>query len=290
MMARGRPRSISEALAPREAAVAAHLVDRIRRDVPAVLLEACLFGSRARGDARPDSDIDILLVFRRLPWDREPQASMAEEIADRLAVRAGVPVAVWSVSMPDLEPGARTPMLVDAIHDAIPLWCPSRPIPPLRFTPADAVRCTGALLDRVEEGEAELEHYLSAGDLGGAAMRIRDDLVRMCTALELLRGRTRARRGELALRVMRADARHLAPATRRALAWAASSYGRDGRDTEAPVGLPPSPDAAIRAVGDLRRLVRRRRAELARHGGHPTCTDGRYEVPPLYRPIPGRTR
>ncbi|MBI4906368.1 MAG: nucleotidyltransferase domain-containing protein [Acidobacteria bacterium] len=31
------------------------------------LVQLILFGSRARGDARPDSDYDILLVFRDQP-------------------------------------------------------------------------------------------------------------------------------------------------------------------------------------------------------------------------------
>ena len=43
-------------------------------------LEVWLFGSRARGDARPDSDFDLLLVFDR-PYDALP---------DPLALRAAI--------------------------------------------------------------------------------------------------------------------------------------------------------------------------------------------------------
>lgn len=105
---------IDTLLTPQEQSAARYLVWNVLESVPAELVEAALFGSKARGEARPDSDLDILLVFRDLPPDREPHAGIAEDLADRVAAETGVPVAVWSVSLPDLRPGARTPMLVDA--------------------------------------------------------------------------------------------------------------------------------------------------------------------------------
>ncbi len=63
---------------PAEHAVALELVRRVRERIPAQLERALFFGSKARGEGRPDSDVDVLLVFRRLPPDREPQAEMAE--------------------------------------------------------------------------------------------------------------------------------------------------------------------------------------------------------------------
>lgn len=41
--------------------VARSFVDRIRLDYP--IVQAWLFGSRARNDARPDSDLDVALVL-----------------------------------------------------------------------------------------------------------------------------------------------------------------------------------------------------------------------------------
>lgn len=279
-------------MAPRERAVALELVRRVRARVPAELARAFLFGSKARGEGRPDSDVDVLLVFRVLPPDREPQASRAEYIADQTAAETGVPVTVWSVSLQDLEPGARTPMLVDALEDSIELWCSNRPLPSVPFTPADAVRCVGALLDRVAEGEVELDEHFDAGAHSAAALRVRDDLVRMCTAIELLRGRTRPRRADVVRSVLRSENGSLPGFVRNALGWAAASFGPDGRDGESPVPPPPDPDAALLAVGHLRRLVRARRDRLAveaamtgpgRPGprpahaavaGHPNCTPG----------------
>ena len=166
------------------------LVRRVRAGVPAELWRAVLFGSRARGQARPDSDLDVLLVFHDLPWDREPQAGMAEEIADAVARDTGVPVTVWSVSLADLERGRRTPMLVDALDDGIPLWPVDAPPVRVDYTPDDALFCTGALLDRVGEGSDEVVAAWEAGDGEAAARRARDDLVRMCTAALLLDGVT----------------------------------------------------------------------------------------------------
>lgn len=254
-------RRLMDLLARHEHAAAMELVRRVRGGVPAELWRAVLFGSRARGQARPDSDLDVLLIFRDLPWDREPHAGIAERIADQVAADTGVPVTVWSVSLPDLERGRRTPMLVDALDDGIPLWPADAPPVRVAFTPDDAVFCTASLLDRVGEGSGEVACACDAGDLSHAARRARDDLVRMCTAALLLDGVTRPRRGE-AVRAF-AD-RHGCPAELvPAMRWAAASYGADGRDGDGPVPPPPGGlRGAAAAVEAVRRMVAARRREL----------------------------
>jgi hypothetical protein len=65
-----------------------HLRARLRGDLVSVVL----FGSRARGDARPDSDIDLLIVSRGWPRSRLSRQGIAvalardisEEFADAL--------------------------------------------------------------------------------------------------------------------------------------------------------------------------------------------------------------
>ncbi|HEV7588626.1 MAG TPA: nucleotidyltransferase domain-containing protein [Longimicrobium sp.] len=249
-------------ITPREHAAAMELVRRVRLGVPAELWRALLFGSRARGEGRPDSDLDVLLVFHALPPDREPQAGIAEWIAEEVAEETGVPVTVWSVSRADLERGRRTPMLVDSLHDGVPLWPPGAP--PLRvgFTPHDALFCTGQLLDRVEEGSAEVEEAFAAGAHGVAARRARDDLVRLCTAALLLEGVTRPRTADCVrcFANRHGPPREMVPVLR----WAADSFGADGKDRDGP--LPPPPGglrAAARAVEALRRRVAGLRRELA---------------------------
>jgi predicted nucleotidyltransferase len=239
---------------------------RARREVGARLEHALLFGSRARGTSRADSDLDLLLVFRRLPPDREPHASRAERIAAEVARRTGVPLGVWSVSLEDFREGVRTPMLADAVEDARPLW-PGRPPPPAPFTPADAAFCAARLLDRVAEGSAEVQRLLAAGDPAWR-VRVRDDLVRLCTALLLLAGETRPRRGRAVRRALeRLPTLRWTPAERLALAWAARSYppGHLEPDDDAPVPPPPVPaPVLLRLAERLRRLVLARLAHVRR--------------------------
>lgn len=241
-------------LTPRQQDAAREVVRRVRAEVDAELWRVFLFGSRARREARPDSDVDLLLVFRRLPPDREPQAGEAEDIAEEVAERSGVPVTVWSVSLPDLERGRRTPMLVDALDDGIPLWPEGAAPLNLPFTQQDAVWCTGCLLDRVAEGGAEAPALLRAGDVEGAARRVRDDVVRLCTALLLMHGETRPRRGDAVRRIGSGDP---------VLRWAAGAWGPPGHEEDAPVPPPPGGfGAAFAAVERLRGEVLRRRAGL----------------------------
>jgi hypothetical protein len=253
--------TIRDFLTPPQHTAALHVVRRVRSDVAAELVRVLLFGSRARRQARADSDVDLLLVFRALPPDREPQAGEAEAIADEVAARTGVPVTVWSVSLPDLERGRRTPMLVDALADGVPVWPPaSRPLR-LPFTPDDAVWCTGCLLERVDEGSSEAAEHLRGGRVEEAARRVRDDVVRLCTGLLLLHGETRPRRGEAALRWMRLRPRD---ARDPVLRWAAHAWGPPGHEEDALVPPPPGGFGAAFATAErLRREVERGRRALA---------------------------
>ena len=257
-------------LAPRERRAALEFVRRVRERVPAELARAFVFGSKARGEARPDSDVDVLLVFRRLPWDREPQAGMAEEIAEEVADESGIPVQTWSVSLVDLERGNRTPMLVDALNDGIPLWPPGAPPIPMEFTPPDAMRCVDALLTRVREGAVETAEHLHRGEEEAAWRRVRDDLVRLCVSGFLLAGETEPRRADAVRRFRARWGREFPPGFAPIFRWAAESFGADGRDEERPVDRPPGGLRAAAAVIDaLRAWLRVRHRRLARRGWEP---------------------
>lgn len=43
-------------------------LDRLRKRFPGEILRATLFGSKARGDSSPWSDIDVLLIVREESW------------------------------------------------------------------------------------------------------------------------------------------------------------------------------------------------------------------------------
>jgi hypothetical protein len=259
-------RLVGHYLSEPEVAAADEVVRRVLAHVPAQLELALLFGSKARRAARADSDVDVLLVFRRLPWDREPQAGMAEEIASEVAAETGVPVATWTVSLMDLERGRRTPMLVDALNDGVPLWPRDAVCGGLRFTPDDAVSCAGALLQRVREGSAEAAEHLRAGDMQAAATRARDDLVRLCTAALLLRGETRPRRAGAVLRAAERPDLPVGDGDRAVLRWAARSYGTQGKDAALPVPPPPGGFRSVaREIDRLRAWVARQAQALERH-------------------------
>lgn len=267
----GEPRggeAVEACLNGRETAAAMEVVRQVRRRVGARLERALLFGSRARRQARPDSDVDVLLIFRRLPPDREPQASRAERVADEVARRTGVPIGVWSVSNEDLAQGRRTPMLVDALEDAVPLWPDADP-PRAAFTPRDAAFCAARLLERVDEGGEKVARGLALADEAWMR-RGRDDLVRLCTAVLLLAGDTRPRRGDAVRAFLARNPRlPLSVAERGVLAWAARSYprGHVELDDDHPVPHPPcAPGVLLDLIERLRTLVASRGSRAERAG------------------------
>ena len=258
-------RVLREYLTARESSAARELVQRVRRLVWPELVQASLFGSKARFEARADSDVDVLLVFRALPPDREPYATQAEDLAERVSRRTRIPITVWSVSLPDLVRGRRTPMLVDALADSVPLWFSRAPLPQVRFTPADARTCLLALSQRVDEGSVEFAAALRAGDVKSATRRARDDVVRLCTAVLLASGVTRPRRAD----AVRACARRLSRlgplpvGVVVTLRWAIDSFGPSGRDDEVPVPVPLQGPAGVAATIDwLRHHLDREAAGL----------------------------
>jgi predicted nucleotidyltransferase len=54
-----------ERLTDKERQVALEFLRRLRQRFTSQLLAAVLFGSRARGEAKPDSDMDVLVVMSR---------------------------------------------------------------------------------------------------------------------------------------------------------------------------------------------------------------------------------
>lgn len=208
----------------------ASFVGRLLASGSPPLERAMLFGSKARGDDDPASDIDVLLIVDIPVADRDLAASHVGDQARRLAASSGVIVEPWVVPVADLEEGGRTPMLVDALEDSLPLWPVHAPPIRLPFTPSDALFCAECLLDWVEEGQAVVEDAMRRGHARTAATRARDDITRLATAALLLDGETRHRRiGSLRRFESRFVAtRRASPTVLPALAWAEAAFPPDG--------------------------------------------------------------
>jgi predicted nucleotidyltransferase len=114
-------------LRPSEAAIAAAL-DRLlvegRRLYGERLLAAYLVGSRARGDHRPDSDVDVVFVLPDDGWDLRAERRKLSSVSYDLLVDDGVdvqtiPVRVTEWSEPERH---RNPSLIRSMRrDARPL-------------------------------------------------------------------------------------------------------------------------------------------------------------------------
>lgn len=247
-------------LTAREHAAVRRLIHRALAPGEPPVRGIVLFGSKARGDHHGGSDVDLLVVCDVEAAAREAAAARLERLARGVARRTGVRVEAWTVASADLRQGRRTPMLVDALADGVPLWPDSNPLPPLPFTPADARFCAGCLLEWVSAGARASARELAAGRLQRAAQRARDDITRLATAALLLTGDTRHRQVGSLRRFEQRFVRPRVISTRvvAALAWAASAYPEQGAGAD-PRRPPPAPEAVASAeLGcDLAAIMRR---------------------------------
>ncbi|MGH9105919.1 MAG: nucleotidyltransferase domain-containing protein [Acidimicrobiales bacterium] len=84
-------------------------------------VHAAVFGSAARGDGGPDSDIDLLLVHQPFPGDETPQVKTPGwvTLVGALAAAATGSSASYSSSLPDTKAWHAS---VDALHRSVQRW------------------------------------------------------------------------------------------------------------------------------------------------------------------------
>lgn len=77
-----------------------------------------LFGSAARGEDRPESDLDLLLIVRH---DKEEALDAAVRLGERLEERAGVRLAPVVLTVPELRKdyGLSHPLLRNILRDGV---------------------------------------------------------------------------------------------------------------------------------------------------------------------------
>ena len=92
-----------------------------RRDVqqalPGKVTQVVLFGSRARGDARPDSDYDVAVFVRNLHDRRSVDHTLADTAYRHIL--AGVHIRPVAVPADYLDSHPRDPLAMDIARDGI---------------------------------------------------------------------------------------------------------------------------------------------------------------------------
>jgi len=93
------------------------LAKTLRERCSGELLQILFFGSRARGDASPESDYDCLLIFRAV---NERIKQDLHRLAAEWLLERGVVISWVAVSEADLERFRYEPFLQNARREGIP--------------------------------------------------------------------------------------------------------------------------------------------------------------------------
>jgi uncharacterized protein len=84
-----------------ETAAIAHYVRLVRERYGNRVVEIVLFGSRARGDARRDSDADIAVVLKDGDWQFWSEKTNLADLGHDILIDHGLRVGPWPVSQKD---------------------------------------------------------------------------------------------------------------------------------------------------------------------------------------------
>jgi predicted nucleotidyltransferase len=123
-MTASKPRHLSD-LADKERQIALAFVDKVQRQFDGKLISAILFGSRARGDAEPDSDMDMLVVMS----EADPETRKAiHHLAVEVWLEYGIYLStlVWSRAHWQKVVQLRTLLYQNIRRDGIDLLTPHR--------------------------------------------------------------------------------------------------------------------------------------------------------------------
>ena len=160
-----------------EPEIAALLVDlerRLERRFGERFVALYLFGSRARGDHQPDSDVDVAVVLdQEMPRPFDVTREILEDTYD-LLLDTGYYIQPWPLEKGSLEDPLSHPypqISRAVLRDGALIGPPLRPHQPRRVVPWDAHRMTEDLLLRSRQAVQSATTLLSIGDLNGAVNR-----------------------------------------------------------------------------------------------------------------------
>jgi predicted nucleotidyltransferase len=91
---------LASRLSSAEAAAVRALVEGTRVRLGPLLLEARLFGSRARGEGHEESDVDVAIIVAAGGRERRREV---HDLAYDLSLEIGVPLAPLVIELPQLE-------------------------------------------------------------------------------------------------------------------------------------------------------------------------------------------
>ena len=83
---------------PAERKALADFVAAVRRHYGPGLVDIYVFGSRARGDARPDSDVDLAVILEDGGWGFWEEKMFLSELAYDALLKTGLWIQAWPVS------------------------------------------------------------------------------------------------------------------------------------------------------------------------------------------------
>ena len=104
------------ALTPQEQDALQRFKRELLRRFPGEIRQVVLFGSKARGDARPDSDIDVLVVTQQSDWRL---GDRIQGLVTDMLLETGVDLSVKVFGQPAVEQLQRYGggFIVNALHE-----------------------------------------------------------------------------------------------------------------------------------------------------------------------------
>jgi uncharacterized protein (UPF0332 family)/predicted nucleotidyltransferase len=162
------------AIEPEIAALLADLERRLGRRFGKRFVALYLFGSRARGDHEPDSDVDVAVVLdQELPRPFDVTREILEDTYD-LLLDTGYYIQPWPLEKGSLDDPSSHPypqISRAVLRDGTLIGPPFRSYQPRRVVPREAYPMTEDLLRRARQAVRSARTLLSAGDLNGTVNR-----------------------------------------------------------------------------------------------------------------------